>query len=70
MDGLAKVITKAQQEVLTDGLPIFPPSQLVQGGWVANRCAEAMPLGAAIKLQLLGELDPLKRLEAVTQLSQ
>jgi len=29
-----------------------------------------MPLSAAIKLKLLGELDPLKRLEAVTQLSE
>ena len=39
-------------------------------GWVANRYAEAMPLSPAIKLQLLGELDPLKRLEAVTQFSE
>jgi hypothetical protein len=29
-----------------------------------------MPLSPGIKLQLLGELDPLKRLEAVTQFSE
>ena len=69
-DRLGKVIAKAQQQGLIDRLPIFPPYQLDQCGWVANRYAEAMPLSAAIKLQLLGELDPLKRLEAVTQLSQ
>lgn len=69
-DRLGKVIAKAQQQGVIDRLPIFPPYQLDQCGWVANRYAEAMPLSAAIKLQLLGELDPLKRLEAVTQLSQ
>ena len=68
-DRLGKVIAKAQQQGVIDRLPIFPPYQLDQCGWVANRYAEAMPLSAAIKLQLLGELDPLKRLEAVTQLS-
>ncbi len=67
---LGKVIAKAQQQGVIDRLPIFPPYQLDQCGWVANRYAEAMPLSTAIKLQLLGELDPLKRLEAVTQLSQ
>lgn len=69
-DRLGKVIAKAQQQGVIDRLPIFPPYQLDQCGWVANRYAEAMPLSAAIKLKLLGELDPLKRLEAVTQLSQ
>ena len=69
-DRLGKVIAKAQQQGVIDRLPIFPPYQLDQCGWVANRYAEAMPLSPAIKLQLLGELDPLKRLEAVTQLSQ
>ena len=69
-DRLGKVIAKAQQQGVIDRLPIFPPYQLDQCGWVANRYAEAMPLSAAIKLKLLGELDPLKRLEAVTQLSE
>lgn len=69
-DRLGKVIAKAQQQGVIDRLPIFPPYQLDQCGWVANRYAEAMPLSPAIKLQLLGELDPLKRLEAVTQLSE
>ena len=68
-DRLGKVIAKAQQQGVIDRLPIFPPYHLDQCGWVANRYAEAMPLSAAVKLQLLGELDPLKRLEAVSQLS-
>ena len=69
-DRLGKVIAKAQQQGVIDRLPIFPPYQLDQCGWVANRYAEAMPLSPGIKLQLLGELDPLKRLEAVTQFSE
>lgn len=69
-DRLGKVIAKAQQQGVIDRLPIFPPYQLDQCGWVANRYAEAMPLSPAIKLQLLGELDPLKRLESVTQFSE
>jgi len=68
-DRIGKVIAQAQQQGVIDRLPIFPPYQLDQCGWLANRYAEAMPLSAEIRLQLLGELDPLKRLEAVTRLS-
>ena len=68
-DRIGKVIAQAQQQGVIDKLPIFPPYQLDQCGWLANRYAEAMPLSAEIRLQLLGELDPLKRLEAVTRLS-
>ena len=68
-DRIGKVIAQAQQQGGIDRLPIFPPYQLDQCGWLANRYAEAMPLSAEIRLQLLGELDPLKRLEAVTRLS-
>ena len=68
-DRLGKVIAQAQQQGVIDRLPIFPPYQLDQCGWLANRYAEALPIEAEIKLQLLGELDPLKRLEEIARLS-
>jgi Lon protease-like protein len=53
-----------------DKLPIFPPYQLDDCGWLANRYAEALPVSAEVKLQLLSESDPLKRLEQVIRLSE
>jgi hypothetical protein len=62
---LGKVIASAQQQGVIDKLPVFPPYHLDQCGWLANRYAEAMPMSTAVKMELLGELDPLKRLEIV-----
>ena len=69
-DRLGKVIASAQQQGVIDKLPIFFPYLLDQCGWLANRYAEALPISAELKLKLLGELDPLKRLEEVTRLLQ
>lgn len=69
-DRLGKVIASAQQQGVIDKLPIFPPYHLDQCGWLANRYAEAMPLSAEIKLQLLREPDPLQRLQAVVRILQ
>ena len=69
-DRLGKVIASAQQQGVIDKLPIFSPYLLDQCGWLANRYAEALPICAELKLKLLGELDPLKRLEEVTRLLQ
>jgi len=69
-DRLGKVIASAQQQGAIDKLPIFAPYQLDQCGWLANRYAEALPISVELKLQLLSELDPLKRLEAVVLLMQ
>jgi Lon protease-like protein len=69
-DRLGKVIASAQQQGVIDKLPIFAPYLLDQCGWLANRYAEALPISALDKLQLLSELDPLKRLEQVTQFIQ
>lgn len=66
-DRLGKVIASAQQQGMIDKLPIFAPYQLDQCGWLANRYAEAIPASAEVKLNLLGELDPLQRLESVLQ---
>jgi Lon protease-like protein len=69
-DRLGKVIAAAQQQGVIDKLPIFAPYHLDQCGWLANRYAEAMPISAELKLQLLEELDPLVRLNSVSQLLQ
>ena len=69
-DRLGKVIASAQQQGVADKLPIFPPFHLDKCGWLANRYAEALPISAELKLQLLGELDPLQRLESVGRLVQ
>ena len=67
-DRLGKVIASAQQQGVIDKLPIFAPYQLDQCGWLANRYAEAAPLSAVEKVRLLGELDPVRRLESVIRL--
>lgn len=69
-DRLGKVIASAQQQGVIHKLPIFAPYHLDQCGWLANRYTEAMPLTAEVKLQLLSETDPLRRLEAVDRLLQ
>jgi len=67
-DRLGKVIARAQQQGQITKLPIFEPYLLDQCGWVANRYAEAMQLEVEKKLELLSELDPLKRLQLVDAL--
>ena len=67
-DRLGKVIATAQQQGVSGKLPFFPPYQLDQCGWLANRYAEAIPMSTELKLQLLSELDPLERLKSVTRL--
>jgi Lon protease-like protein len=69
-DRLGKVIAAAQQQGVMDQLPIYPPYQLDQCGWLANRYAEAMDLSSAQKMALFSESDPLQRLEAVSQYMQ
>lgn len=69
-DRLGKVIASAQQQGVIDKLPIFPPYQLDQCGWLANRYAEALPISVDEKLQLLSESDPLRRLKSVIRLMQ
>jgi Lon protease-like protein len=67
-DRLGQVIARAQQQGQSKGLPIFQPYLLDQCGWVANRYAEAMNIDADKKLDLLRELEPLKRLQMVDAL--
>ena len=67
---LGKVIASAQKQGVIDKLPIFAPYLLDQCGWLANRYAEALPISAEIKLKLLCEQEPLKRMEEVTRFLQ
>ena len=69
-DRLGKVIASAQQQDVIDKLPIFPPYQLDECGWLANRYAEALPVSVEVKRQLLSESDPLARFESVIRLMQ
>jgi uncharacterized protein len=65
---LGKVIADAQKQGQSHRLPLLPPYQLDQCGWVANRYAEAMDIDADLKMQLLSERDPLKRMQAIDAL--
>jgi Lon protease-like protein len=42
-----------------------PPYRLDECGWVANRWAELLSLPGEQKLDLLAEMDPLRRLRAI-----
>jgi Lon protease-like protein len=62
---LGKIIATAQKQGQMNRLPILQPYLLDQCGWVANRYAEALDISADLKVQLLSELDPLKRLHDI-----
>ena len=65
---LGKIIASAQKQGQLHRLPILKPYLLDQCGWVANRYAEALGISTELKVQLLCELDPLKRLETIDSL--
>jgi Lon protease-like protein len=62
---LGKIIATAQKQGQINRLPILQPYLLDQCGWVANRYAEALDISADVKVQLLSEMDPLKRLQDI-----
>jgi Lon protease-like protein len=62
---LGKIIATAQKQGQINRLPILQPYLLDQCGWVANRYAEALDISAELKVQLLCEPDPLKRLQEI-----
>jgi Lon protease-like protein len=67
-DQLGQAIAQAQQLGRTDQLPLFAPYRLDDAGWVANRFAEVLPLPADIKVDMLSESDPLRRMQTVANL--
>lgn len=65
---LGKLIANAQKQGQLHRLPILQPYFLDQCGWVANRYAEALDISTELKVQLLCELDPVKRLQMIDSL--
>lgn len=65
---LGKIIASAQKQGQLHRLPMLQPYRLDECGWVANRYAEALDISTELKVQLLCELDPLKRLQQIDSL--
>ena len=64
-DRLGQWIARAQTKGFEDHLPMARPYRLDECGWVANRWAELLALPAEQKVELLAELDPVRRLSAI-----
>ncbi len=68
-DHLGRYIAEAQRQGVGDQLPFYAPYVLDQCGWVANRYAQSLPISGERQIELLQELDPVRRLEAVAGLT-
>ena len=68
-DRLGQWVARAQSKGFEDRLPIAAPYRLDECGWVANRWAELLTLSVEQKVDLLAELDPVKRLRSVHALA-
>jgi hypothetical protein len=62
---LGQWIASAQSKGFEDHLPMERPYRLDECGWVANRLAELLSLPAERKVELMAELDPVRRLSAI-----
>jgi Lon protease-like protein len=68
-DKLGRLIQTLQSRGLTeDQMPIEPPFELEDCGWVANRWAELLPLPLTMKQDLLVQESPVLRLELVADI--
>lgn len=56
------------KQVPAEQMPLLPPYQLEDCGWVANRWCELLPLPVEVKQQLMTLDNPLVRLELVGDL--
>ena len=56
------------RQVPDDQLPLHPPYQMQDCGWLANRWCELLPLAAPLKQRLMELDNPLVRLELVVDL--
>ena len=63
-----RYIAESQRQGVGDQLPFYAPYVLDQCGWVANRYAQSLPISGERQIELLQELDPVRRLEAVARL--
>ncbi len=69
-DGLQRLLQTLQERDpdSLDQLPLQPPYQWDDSGWVANRWAELLPAPAELKQRLMALDNPLLRLELVSDL--
>ena len=68
-NALGKLIKNLQERnVPDDQLPLQPPYQLEDCGWVANRWCELLPLPLELKQRLMELDNPLVRLELVSDI--
>ncbi|MCJ7800488.1 MAG: LON peptidase substrate-binding domain-containing protein, partial [Polaromonas sp.] len=66
---LAKLIQSLQARGVPDSqMPLLPPYQLDDCGWVANRWCELLPIPPALKQRLMMLDNPLLRLELVSDI--
>jgi uncharacterized protein len=66
-DRLGALIAQSQREGFEDRLPMQPPYELENAGWVSDRWASLLPLSAEQKVELLCEFDALRRLEILSR---
>ena len=69
-DALKRLLQNLQERdpESLDQLPLQPPYQWDDSGWVANRWAELLPAPAELKQRLMALDNPLLRLELVSDL--
>ena len=68
-NALGKLIQSLQQRNIShDQIPLLPPYQLDDCGWVANRWCELLPLPLELKQRLMELDNPLVRLELVSDI--
>lgn len=68
-NALGKLIKSLQQrDIPNDQIPLLPPYQLDDCGWVANRWCELLPLPLELKQRLMELDNPLVRLELVSDI--
>ena len=68
-NALGKLIKSLQdREIPDDQMPLLPPYQLDDCGWVANRWCELLPLPLELKQRLMELDNPLVRLELISDI--
>ncbi|MES2190290.1 MAG: LON peptidase substrate-binding domain-containing protein [Pseudomonadota bacterium] len=68
-NALGKLIKSLQQREVPDAqMPVLPPYQLDDCGWVANRWCELLPIPVELKQRLMELDNPLVRLELVSDI--
>ena len=68
-NSLGKLIKSLQErKVPEEQMPLLPPYQLDDCGWVANRWCELLPLPVELKQRLMELDNPLVRLELVSDI--